>query len=75
MMFGFTFRNDIPTRSTMLTLACVRNAWIHRLKYLVTKIPPSRAITPSVMIPSQKRVCIEEGFACASSVGIMGASG
>jgi len=38
MMLGFTLRNDIPTRSRMLMLAEVIQAWSQRLAYLARKM-------------------------------------
>ncbi len=37
MMFGFTFRSDIPTRSISVTLASENLAWIQRLKYFASR--------------------------------------
>ena len=53
MMFGFTFRNDIPTSSQMLTFACVILAWIQRLKYFARKMQAISAIRPIAMIMNQ----------------------
>ena len=38
MMFGFTFRSDMPTSAQMLMLAPVVYAWTQRLKYFAKKM-------------------------------------
>src|SRR5689334_19548798 len=77
MIFGFTLRNVMPTRSMSPTLAPVVLDWIHRLKYFANRTvntSENRMITP----PQTYRMIwkrVSSAGACRKSGGIGGPQG